>query len=50
MKAFNYQVIPVTEKGRDCTEDAKMMCKVAILTCQLPRNLPNGSEEKAKEY
>jgi len=50
MKAFNYQVIPFIEKGHDCTEDAKMMCKVAILTCQFPRNLPSGSEENAKEY
>jgi hypothetical protein len=50
MKAFNYQVIPFIEKRRDCTDDAKMMYKVAILTCQFPRNLPSGSEENAKEY
>jgi len=33
MKAFNYQVIQFIEEGRDCTDDAKMMCKVAIQGC-----------------
>lgn len=50
MKVFNYQVVPYIEKGRDCTDDAKMMFKVTILTCQFPRILPSGSEENAKEY
>jgi len=50
MKVFNYQVIPFIEKGRDYTDDAKMTCKISILTCQCPRNLPSGSEENAKEY
>jgi hypothetical protein len=50
MNAFNYQVMPFIEKGHDCTDVTKMMCKVAILTCQFPRNLPSGSEENAKEY
>jgi hypothetical protein len=50
MKVFNYQVIPFIEKGHDCMDDAKMTCKISILTCQFPRNLPSGSEENAKEY
>jgi hypothetical protein len=50
VKVLNYQVVPFIEKGLDCTDDAKMMCKVAILKCQFPRNLPSGSEENAKDY